>query len=154
MFIKISSLAIYVVATVVLFYIAWRDSRTMEIPDGCHFIFIALGVLQMLCGIQLSIGSRVIGAFVVAAPMLLVELFHKDSFGGGDIKMCGSVGFFLGAPQVLAGSLMGLVAAGLFGAAAMLVGRKGPRDCFPLGPFLSIGFTLAIVMGQLGVALG
>jgi len=153
MFTQFCSMGIFVMAVAVLVFIAWADRRTMEIPDGCHLVLIGLGLLQMLCGSGLPFGARILGLFIVALPMLLAELIRKDSFGGGDIKMCGSVGFLLGSTQVLTGSLLALILAGLFGAASLLVGHKKPKDTFPLGPFLSFGFIVVMVAERVGVSM-
>jgi len=84
----------------------------------------------------------------MSLPMFLANLLRQDSFGGGDIKMCGAAGFLLGAPQVLTGSMIGLLCAGVYGGVVLLLKIKKPKDTFPLGPFLSFGF-IAMMLERL-----
>jgi len=59
-----------------------------------------------------------------------------------------------GAPSVLRAlffglfAVLGLVAGGLGGAAALLVGGKGMKDPIPFGPFMAVGALLAILLGH------
>lgn len=150
MFFELLKMAIVIGAVLVFAFIAWIDFRTMEIPDWCHLILFVLGCLQISCGESLSLESRGIGILAISLPMFLTNLVRQDSFGGGDIKMCGAAGFLLGLPQVMVGSLMALTLAGLYGGISLLLRVKGPKDSFPLGPFLSLGFIAVMLGGLLG----
>ena len=76
--------------------------------------------------------------------MLLTDLIKRGSFGMGDVKLCLAAGPLLGWEGLFFGGLYGLVAAGFFGAAGLLLQRKSREDVFPLGPFLLIGFTVML----------
>ena len=150
MFFELCKIAIVIVAVSVFVYIAWIDCRTMEIPDWCHPILLGLGCLQIVCGESIPLESRGLGLLAMSLPMFLTNLLRQDSFGGGDIKMCGAAGFLLGAPHVIAGSLMGLLLAGVYGGIVLLLKIKKPKDTFPLGPFLSAGFITIMLERLLG----
>jgi prepilin signal peptidase PulO-like enzyme (type II secretory pathway) len=148
MFFELFKMSIIAVSISVLVYVAWVDCRTMEIPDWCHLILFGLGCLQIVCGETMALESRGVGLIAISLPMFLANLLRQDSFGGGDIKLCGAVGFLLGAQQVIAGSLIALTLAGAYGGITLILGLKKPKDSFPLGPFLSIGFIVTI-LGEL-----
>lgn len=137
---------ILLVAALVFFYAAWVDSRTMEIPDRCHLILLGLAMLQILADSGIPLGARGLGLVAVSLPMMLVNVVREDSFGGGDIKMCGAAGFLLGAPQMVMGALFALMLAGIYGGYSLVRKRKGPKDSFALGPFLSFGFVTSILI--------
>jgi len=145
MLLEICRLTTGIVAIVVFGYIAWIDCKTMEIPDRCHVILMALAGLQIACGDMLPFGARGLGLLAMSLPMVCTNLVRQDSFGGGDIKMCGATGFLLGAPQVIAGTMLALMLAGLYGGMALLLKIKKPKDSFALGPFLSFGFVAAMI---------
>jgi leader peptidase (prepilin peptidase) / N-methyltransferase len=148
MFDELCKLAVVIVAISVFVFIAWIDYRTMEIPDWCHLILLGLGCLQISCSESIPLESRGLGFLAVSLPMFFANLLRQDSFGGGDIKMCGAAGFLLGAEQVIAGSLLALMLAGMYGGTTLLFKTKKPKDAFPLGPFLSFGF-IAVMLGEL-----
>lgn len=150
MFFELLKMAIVIAAVLVFAFIAWVDCQTMEIPDKFHLILIGLACLQISCGESIPLESRGLGTLIISLPMFLTNLLRQDSFGGGDIKMCGAAGFLLGWPQVLAGSLMALMLAGAYGGVSLLLRIKKPKDTFPLGPFLSLGFIVAMLGGVLG----
>jgi leader peptidase (prepilin peptidase) / N-methyltransferase len=148
MYFELYQLLILLGAIAVLAYVAWVDYRTMEIPDKCHLVLIGLACLQMLGGVELPLAMRGWGLVAMSLPMLFVNRIKEDSFGGGDIKMCGAVGFFLGAPLMMAGAMIGLLLAGVYGGIVMFLKIKKPKDSFALGPFLSFGFV-AVMMAEL-----
>jgi leader peptidase (prepilin peptidase)/N-methyltransferase len=136
--------AIPLTAACVFLYAAWVDARTMEIPDRCHVILLGLSCIQMALGAETPFGLRCAGLFAIAAPMVLANLVRRDSFGGGDIKLCAAAGFFLGASAAVAGALLALLLAGIYGSVALMLKAKKAKDTFPLGPFLGIGFIAAM----------
>lgn len=150
MFIELFKMAIILCGILVFVFIAWIDIRTMEIPDWCHLILFGLGCIQIGCGDSIALESRGLGLIAMSLPMFLTNLLRQDSFGGGDIKMCAATGFLLGAPQVVEGSLMALMLAGVYGGIVLLLRIKNPKDAFPLGPFLSLGFITILLGGLAG----
>lgn len=138
-------LVIAAVAAAVFAYVAWIDKKTMEIPDKCHLILLGLALAEMAFGTGAPLSSRGLGLIAMSLPMMLANLVREDSFGGGDIKMCGAAGFLLGASHMVAGALMALMLAGLYGGLALALKYKKPKDSFPLGPFLSLGFVAAML---------
>ena len=149
-FVELCKMTIMMGAIAVLIFIAWIDYQTMEIPDWCHLILFGLGCLQIGCGEAVAIESRLLGIIAMSLPMFIANLIRQDSFGGGDIKMCGATGFLMGASQVMLGAMIALLLAGLNGSIALLLRIKKPKDSFPLGPFLSIGFIGTLLGGLLG----
>ncbi len=150
MFVELCKMIIMMGAITTLVYIAWIDYKTMEIPDWCHLILLGLGCLQIGCGGSIALESRALGIIAMSLPMIIANMFRQDSFGGGDIKMCGATGFLLGVPQVMLGSMMALFLAGIYGSLVLLLRIKRPNDSFPLGPFLSLGFVATMLGGLLG----
>ena len=150
MLLEFGQLGITAGTLLVFAYIAWADWRTMEIPDRCHLILFGLACLQIFCGSVLPIETRGLGLIAMSLPMFLINLAREGSFGGGDIKMCGATGFLMGAPQMVAGTLLALMMAGVYGGFALLFKIKKPKDTFALGPFLSIGFIISMLGSLLG----
>lgn len=153
MYLELLRYLIVLGAVAVFAYAAWQDWLTMEIPDRSHAILIGLALLQLLVGGVIPLGDRGLGLMAISLPMVLMNLLREDSFGGGDIKLCGAAGFLLGVSQVTTGALMGLALAGVYGFTALLRGTKKLKDPLPLGPFLSLGFVVSMVAGLMGWGL-
>jgi len=68
--------------------------------------------------------------------------------GGGDIKLLGMLGAFLGwkavLPIIFIASLLGT----LIGVPLMLLQRRDTRLAIPFGPFLAIAATVYLFWGQ------
>lgn len=69
------------------------------------------------------------------------RLFKKDAMGGGDVKLMGGVGAFLGWEGALLTFFIGCVVGAFVGAARMVASRD---PYIPFGPFLAIGAALTL----------
>jgi leader peptidase (prepilin peptidase)/N-methyltransferase len=104
-----------------------------------------------ISGRWVDLEHAALGALFYGLPMLFIGLAAPSAMGGGDVKFAPYLGFhlgWLGLRLVLAGGLLGLVAGGLGGAAALLVGGKGMKDPIPFGPFMALGALVAILLGH------
>lgn len=126
------------------------DLKLMIIPDRFSLGLIVLGLafawlnpnfegtgwhrfLQSLLGA----GAGFFGTLAVA--LLGFVLFKKEAMGGGDVKLMGGIGAFVGWQGVITtivfASALGLV----YAVFLMLCKGKGKGDAIPFGPFLSAG---------------
>ena len=146
----------------ILFGISLSDARFYIIPDQFSLGGMALGlVLSFLPGAHLPWLQSLLGAAVGFGAMWLVavggtwlirrlrpgrleEAGVDRALGGGDVKMMGMVGAFLGvwgvATTVFFGSLFALL---VFGPIAYLT-----RRLVPLGIFLAAGAALSYGWGE------
>lgn len=141
------ALVVFVTACILL-VIAFIDIDTMEIPNGLVAAILVLAVLSLVCFREIGWLSGLIGFFVISLPMLLMDLIIKDSFGGGDIKLCAACGLMLGWQQMLAAALIALITGGIFGAFLLISKKKGRKEHFAFGPFLSLGILIALFAGN------
>lgn len=126
-------------------YAAVKDFKTSEIPDRCPLFLTFAALAQAGLAGALDPGARLAGMLVLSLPMLALALTVRDSIGGGDIKLCAASGFLLGAGPLLWGAALAFLAAGAFGALGLAAGKLRRGDAFPLGPFLSLGFSWAFL---------
>jgi leader peptidase (prepilin peptidase)/N-methyltransferase len=112
---------------------------------------VLFGGAAAIGGRWVNLEHAALGAVFYGLPMLVIGLAAPSAMGGGDVKFAPYLGFhlgWLGLRIVLAGGLLGLVAGGLGGAAALLVGGKGMKDPIPFGPFMAAGALVAILLGH------
>ena len=139
---------------VVLMMIALSDIRFCIIPDeliiaGC-IIATAAAFPEILSGADwFSRLSPVFGALIGAGVIVGINLvgrlvYKKDALGMGDLKLMVFAGILCGAVGTVIALMAGILAAGIWFAAAMAIKRVRSEEYMPLGPFLVFGtlFTL------------
>ena len=132
----------------ILTMVAYIDWDTRIIYDRFHIVILLLGAAALWLFPEHSPADRLIGAAVVAVPMLALALLIEGAFGGGDIKLMGASGFLLGWRAILAAMFIGLLAGGVY-CVCMLAGKKlTRRDAFAFGPFLALGLGIAFFWGD------
>lgn len=132
----------------VLTVVAFVDIDTMEIPFVLNIIILVLGVISIWTVGGISIVERIIGMFCISLPLFLIVLVVPDGFGGGDIKLMFAAGFFLGWKATVIAFFIGLIAGGAYGVVCLARRKKGKKDHFAFGPFLSAGLVLAQFCGS------
>ena len=136
-------------AMIVLFVI---DLQHRILPNVITLPGMAIGFLlsefagpgwkESLIGLAAGYGSL----YVIAEGYY--RLRGIDGMGGGDLKMLGMVGAFLGWRMVFVTSLFASLSGTVLGLAFILVKGKSWRYEFPFGCYLAIGAILAAAAGQ------
>lgn len=124
------------------------DLDSMIIPDGflislliVYGIWVLLSENRVHMLVQGVIGMAVIGGGMLLLVLLMDRILKKESMGGGDIKLLGIIGLYLGA----AGGLLCVIVSCVIGLIMAGIGRKKQ---IPFGPSLSIGFVFCLLFGQ------
>ncbi len=124
--------------------VSFMDLDTQKIPDiltlpgmgmGLVLSFWTISIVKSGIGIAVGVGLLYIVAII--GKLLL----KKDAMGGGDIKLLGMIGSFLGP----VGALLTLFFGALVGVVVSVPMRK---KRVPFGPFLSIGAFIAALWGE------
>jgi leader peptidase (prepilin peptidase) / N-methyltransferase len=146
-----------------LIALALIDLDTMTLPNPLTSSGLVLGLIfQTYWGYQVTqsyvgavhylvgaIGGMVLGIWIYDAIQILGSLLLGQlAQGGGDAKLMGMLGAWLGWQGVL---LTGAIASGagsvlIGGAMAMGLLRRDQR--FPLGPFLAMGGVISLFAGD------
>nr|WP_047167487.1 A24 family peptidase [Sphingomonas sp. Y57] len=129
----------------VLLTLALLDLRHFWLPNRLTAALTLAGLGVGLAGLPPDLLDRLIGGVV---GFLLLEVVRRgyrwlrgrDGMGGGDPKLFGAIGLWLGwrlLPIVLLGSALAGLATALL---LSLVGRRlGATSRLPFGPFLALG---------------
>lgn len=132
----------------VLVLLSWHDWKHKKIPNRYIFTLVLLGT----CNYMLQMGNiqdGLIGAGIVSIPMLLINLQRNRAFGGGDIKLSATAGWFLGWRACINGWIYGLFAAAGYGLCLLFCRKATLSADIPLGPFLSAGWIAVYLTGDL-----
>lgn len=96
-------------------------------------------------GMSSSLSGGILGACFGFGFLLVAALIKPGAIGGGDVKMAGVIGFYLGFPGVVSGLAVGFTLAAVYTVILLLLGRLKTTDTIPLGVFLSISTIWAVV---------
>lgn len=111
------------------------DLKYQEIPNsynlgvalmGGGFIFIYKDYYD-----QLLLGG------VIAFMLFLVVMILTGAMGGGDVKMAGAIGLFVGTGLITKFILYSFMSGALIGVVLLLLKKKGKNDVFPFGPCIA-----------------
>ena len=139
----------------VLLCVFFIDIEHLLIPDRFQVI---LGVLALTVTVLDTVSDHtawiphVIGgvagfAVTYLLGKLCTRMAGEEALGGGDIKLCGVMGLFLGWQ----GLILAMLIASLGGCAVIfgskLAGKAEKRQ-YPFAPFLAAGFAAAMFFGE------
>lgn len=89
--------------------------------------------------------ALVFGGGLLALSLVMDKLLHKDTMGGGDIKLIALLGLYFGFAEclflILCACVLGIIAASVL----MKIRDDTP---FPFGPALSIGAYITLLFGE------
>jgi len=129
------------------------DFEHQIIPDEISLGGIMGGVLFSLLGLTIPLKSSLLGALFGGGILFLLGFLYerftkREGMGGGDIKLLGMIGSFLGVKgamfSLFTGSLLGL----LFSLPFVLKSKAPLKSPIPFGPFLSSGAFLYLAFSE------
>ena len=120
-----------------LIYAGIYDYKRRIIPDKVHVIIMISALLS-----QFSIIQSILGLLILPIPFIIPIFFNEDSIGGGDIKLVGAIGFYLGLTK---GTLAMIIGLSLSTIVSLLL-KKHRNQLVPLAPYLATGSIIAFLI--------
>ncbi|AFS78279.1 prepilin peptidase type IV [Gottschalkia acidurici 9a] len=118
------------------------------IPDKVLMFLLVCGTILISVKSKELLLSGIIGLAVGSTFLLLLAMFYKDGLGGGDIKLVGVIGLYLGWQNVL----MTIWIASILGVITFVIlyifKQKSLKDMIPFGPSLAIGAFISMIFGE------
>jgi leader peptidase (prepilin peptidase) / N-methyltransferase len=136
----------------ILVIVTFIDLDIYIIPDIFSLSGIVAGLIFSFFTPRLTWMDSLIGILLGGGLFYLIAvgyqyLRRQDGLGGGDIKLMGMIGAFLGWPGVVFTVLLASVLGTVVGLVVMWRTRKGMKTMLPFGPFLSFGAVSYIFFG-------
>ncbi len=143
-----------------LFCLSLVDLDIQEIPDRFHIISASARLVFLLLSFGFTgdflialgralLGGLILGGGVLILSLVMDRLLHKESLGGGDIKLLFVLGMYFSLPccclLIFMAAIIGIVLALCLGA------KKGVA--FPFGPALSVSAFLTLLFGEKLISL-
>lgn len=139
----------FVAAMVVVTFI---DLDHMIIPDSITIPGTVLGLAAAFLGAAVEPKQAVIGVLVGAGGLLAVAMGYRaatgrDGLGGGDVKLLGMVGAFLGPAGAFLTIMIGSIAGTIYACLFLLRAGEGRTAELPFGTFLAPGAVVVLFLG-------
>jgi leader peptidase (prepilin peptidase)/N-methyltransferase len=139
----------FVAAMVVVTFV---DLDHMIIPDSITIPGTAIGVAAAFFGASAEPKQALAGILVGGGGLLAVAIGYRaatgrDGLGGGDVKLLGMVGAFLGPAGAFLTIMIGSLAGTLWACAFLLRKGEGRTAQLPFGTFLAPGAVLVLFYG-------
>lgn len=118
------------------------DLEKYIIPNEAVLFFIIIGIIYHLVINEIMVGNRLIGLFIGLFAPYLMAVISRGGIGGGDIKLLGAMGFWVGFPGILYIFFISSLTGGIISLILLVIGKKKKRDSIAFAPFLVLGFLL------------
>lgn len=132
------------------------DLDTHRLPNAivlpAYPVTIVLFAVACLLGADWwALGRAAIGMAVMYAFYFVLRLIRPDGMGGGDVKLAGVVGIYLGWlgwATLAVGAFAAFLLGGVFGIILLASRKAGRRTAIPFGPWMIIGAWMGIFTGE------
>lgn len=99
-----------------------------------------------------ALGGRALPAALAgagaAAVIFAIVVLSRGGMGGGDVKLAGLMGVFLGWPSIAVAMFLAFLGGGAVGIALLALRLRGRKDAVPFGPALAAGALAALFWGD------
>ncbi len=134
--------------------ITFIDLDHQIIPDVISLPGIVVGFLcsfavPWLPWLDSLFGVLAGGGILLAIAWLYEMLTRREGMGGGDIKLLGMIGAFLGWKAVFPVIFFASLGGTLIGVPVMLLKGKSSRFALPFGPFLAVAAVVYLFWGPI-----
>lgn len=112
---------------------------------------VLLALAAWLTGEWAALLRAGMGMAALYAFYFVLRLVRPGGMGGGDVKLAGVIGLYLGWVgwgALAVGSFAAFVYGGVFGLALILVRRAGRKSAIPFGPWMILGAWTGVFAGE------
>lgn len=136
-----------------LLVISVIDLHHQIIPDEISLPGILVGFLFALWVGKISWVESLLGILLGGGSFLLIawgyeKISKREGLGGGDIKLLGMIGAWLGVKSLLIVIVLSSLLGSIVGIGAMVFQKKDFKTAIPFGPFLALGALAYLFFGN------
>ncbi|MBC9784957.1 prepilin peptidase [Heliobacterium chlorum] len=146
MSLTVSAIA-YMVLFSILLVVIFIDLDTMLIPDELMLFGFVAGILLTAGQSWTTFVNGIMGLLTGGGILLAIAILSKGGMGGGDIKLAGVIGLFLGKTQILLVLFLSFLIGASVGIYLLITKRKTMKDMIPFGPSLAVAGYIAMFWG-------
>lgn len=124
------------------------DMEFQIIPDNIVFPAAAAGILlHVFLGKEMFL-YHLAGFAVGFGVIFLIAVISKGGMGGGDVKLFGMVGLFLGARLTVLALMLSFILGSVISLTLIVLKIKSIKDVIPFGPFIALASAISLFFGD------
>ncbi len=138
----------------ILLISAITDLKSCIIPNETNFLGFIVGIFYAFCmtmvnfkkGCLLLAGG--LAGFLIFFAIYLFSLlvFRKEGMGGGDIKLMGVIGLFMGLSNIIQVFVLSFFIGSIISIILLIARRKNGEDYIPFGPFIVLASYITMLL--------
>lgn len=142
---SMESLAGCILVTILL-GAAFTDLQTGLIPNRLTYPGILIGLA--LGWFTIGLKTALLGSLGFAVLFFIIAVASRGGMGGGDIKLAGVIGAFLGWQGALVTFVLASLLGGLAASYLLIRGQADRKSAIRFGPYLALGAFIALIWGK------
>ena len=136
-----------------LIIISGIDYEHQIIPDGIVLSILVIAIIYKLIThfyLRLPVYwlDSIAGLLIGGGFLLLVALVSNGGMGGGDVKLMGVLGFWLGWRLTITAMLLSFMLGAIISVPLLIFKIRGKKDAIPFGPFIASAALIIILRGD------
>lgn len=139
--------------TLLLIVCMFSDIKGYIIPNEINFVGFIVGIILAFIKMinNVSEGLNLIGGMIIGLVIFLliagfsVLVFKKEGMGGGDIKLMGVIGLYVGFLNNIQVFILSFFVAAIISILLLLSKKKSKDDYIPFGPFIVIATYITML---------
>ncbi|HZX21488.1 MAG TPA: prepilin peptidase [Clostridia bacterium] len=140
----------YSILSSLLIVIGVIDYKHTIIPDGLIIFGLIAGsiyrfILPPVLKLEIPWIDSILGLLIGGGFFLLIAIVIDGGMGGGDIKLMGMLGFFLGFKKIIMVTFLSFFIGALFTLPLLALKKKGRKDMIPFGPFIALSALITML---------
>ena len=140
----------YCILSSLLIVIGIIDYKHTIIPNGLVIFGLITGlvyrfILPLFLKTEILWFDSIFGLLIGGGFFLLVAIVSKGNMGGGDIKLMGMLGLFLGIKKIIMATFLSFIIGAIFTFPLLLLKKKGKKDMVPFGPFIALSALITML---------
>lgn len=144
---------VYAFLMLLLIMCMFADIKGCIIPNELNFVGFIVGIIlafaQMSNNVKSGIdalGGMLVGFFIfLAIAGLSVLVFKREGMGGGDIKLMGVIGLYVGFFNNIQVFILSFFIAAIISTILLITKKKKSDDYIPFGPFIVLAAYITIL---------
>lgn len=133
--------------------VSFIDLEHRIIPDIISIPGMITGLALSFFVLDINPIESLLGILIGAGGLLFVAVVYeyfakREGMGGGDVKLVGMIGAFMGWRGAFASIFLGSLLGTIVGITLMIIRKKDLKLAIPFGPFLSIGAMIYLFFAK------
>jgi leader peptidase (prepilin peptidase)/N-methyltransferase len=149
-------LLLSIIVSSIMLVIIFIDLDHFIIMDETVIALLVIGIVSCFFPYEMALYEKIaglsVGILLLALSLVIGKMLKKEAIGGGDIKLVGVIGLFLGFKLTLLGLFLAALIGTLVELPRLLLFKKKKTEnqdnIIPFGPYLALGFLATLFIGN------